>query len=380
MEIYLDNNATTPVDERVLEEMLPYFTRKYGNAASRSHAYGWTAAEAVENAREKVARLLNCEPGEIIFNSGATEGINLALKGVFENYQAKGNHIITVATEHKAVLDTCRALEQKGADITYLPVNRDGQIDLAQLEQSIRKNTILICVMYANNETGVIQDIAAIGDFASRHGIMFMSDVTQAMGKIPVDMQQLKIDIAPLSAHKFYGPKGVGALFVRRRGPRVTLAPQMDGGGHEKGLRSGTLNVPGIVGLGKAVELVINELEQDEMRVRNLRDQLQQALLGMHGVVLNGSLKHRTPNTLNVSFTGLTIPTILAPLCKTVAVSSGSACTSALMEPSYVLKAMGIDDDTAYASIRFSLGRFTTAEEINYVIERVREIVLELKL
>ena len=373
--IYLDNNATTAVDPRVLDEMLPYFTQKYGNAASKAHAYGWVAEEAVTNAREKVAQLINCEASEIIFTSGSTEGINLALKGVYHNYQTKGKHIITVATEHKAVLDTCKTLHEQGAEITYLSVQQDGRIDMMELETTIRPDTVLICVMLANNETGVLQDIAAVGKMAKQYGTLFMSDITQGIGKIPVDVQALNIDIAPLSAHKFYGPKGVGALYIRRRGPRVTLQPQMDGGGHEKGLRSGTLNVPGIVGLGKSAELAMAEQATDATCICNLRDRLQQSLATINGVVINGDTEHRLPNTLNVSFTGLSVPTILGTLCRKVAVSSGSACTSALMEPSYVLKAMGLDDDTAYASIRFSLGRFTTLEEIDAVIKHVHEVV-----
>lgn len=377
--VYLDNNATTRVDPMVLDAMLPYFTQKYGNAASRSHSYGWAAEEAVNTASEQIAHLLNCEPGEIIYTSGATEGINMALRGVLAQYHAKGKHIITVATEHKAMLDTCKDLEQKGAEVTYLPVDQDGLLDISLLEKSIRPDTILISVMMANNETGVLQDIAAIGTIAKQKGVLLMSDITQAVGKVPVDLQALQVDIAPLSAHKFYGPKGVGAIYLRRKSPRVSMAPLITGGGHQKGIRSGTLNVPGIVGMGKAAELAMNEHETDAIGIRTKRDRLQGFLQSLQGVVVNGSELHRLPNTLNVSFTELGVPTLLGPLCTHIAVSSGSACTSALMEPSFVLKAMDIDDDRAYASIRFSLGRFTTDQEIETAMAHIKKVWLDAK-
>ncbi|MDX2003182.1 MAG: aminotransferase class V-fold PLP-dependent enzyme [Chitinophagales bacterium] len=373
--IYLDYNATTPVDERVLQAMLPYFNQQFGNAASKAHAFGWVAESAVKTSREQIAQLLNVEPGEIIFTSGATEAINMALFGVLQNYSSKGSHIITVATEHKAVLDTCLALEKRGTRVSYLPVDTEGRIDLAELESQIGYDTILICVMLANNETGVLQDIASIGTLAKKHGILFMSDVTQAVGKIPVDIQALNIDIAPLSAHKFYGPKGIGALFIRRKKPRVSLPPLIYGGGHERGLRSGTLNVPGIVGMGAAAGIVNEELDIDKQRIITLRDQLQWAFQSLPNTVINGSLNYRLPNTLNISFTGLNTPSILGKLSDKVAVSSGSACTSASLEPSYVLKAMGKDDRTALASIRFSVGRFTSETEIDSVITTVKRLV-----
>jgi cysteine desulfurase len=376
--LYLDYNATTPVDERVLAEMLPWFTENFGNAASKAHAYGWAAEEAVKHAREQVAQLINAEPSEIIFTSGATEAINLAIKGVYEAYHTKGNHIITVATEHKATLDTCKALEERGAEITYLPVNHDGIINLADLEAAITAKTILISVMLANNETGTIQDIAGISELAKTHDVLFMSDITQAIDKLAVDVQQLHIDIAPLSAHKFYGPKGIGALYVRRRDPRVSLTPLIHGGGHERGLRSGTLNVPGIVGIGKAAAIAHLEQPVDSVRITLLRNELEEGLKQIPGVVINGCTLHRLPNTLNISFTGLSVPTILGALSDKVAVSSGSACTSASLEPSYVLKAMGKDDETAYASIRFSLGRYTTEKDIIATIKEVKAVIERL--
>ncbi len=377
--IYLDHNATTPVDAPVLEAMLPYFTEKYGNAASTAHRFGWVAGDAVELARERVAKVLNCEPSEITFTSGATESINLALKGVFELYQIKGKHIITVATEHKAVLDVCKGLEQKGAKVTYLPVDKDGLISLKELENAITPETILVCVMMANNETGVIQPIKEIGALCKSKGVLFMSDITQAAGKLPVVMQALGIDIAPLSAHKIYGPKGVGAIYLRRRGPRVKLAPLIEGGGHENGLRSGTLNVPGIVGLGMAAELANNNLCNYHQNSLLLRTKLENALLALPEASLNGHLTLRLPNTINISFGGIRAGGLLKTLSDTVAVSSGSACTSALMESSYVLKAMGVSDDLAYNSIRFSIGKDTTEAEINEVIALVTQSLAQLR-
>lgn len=378
--IYLDYNSTTPVAPRVLEAMLPYFTEKFGNAASKVHRYGWVAEEAVDIARKQVATLINAEPSEVIFTSGATEAINLSLKGVFETYRSKGNHIITVATEHKAVLDCCKKLEQYGAEVTYLPVSREGMIDLEELKKAITEKTILISVMLANNEIGVIQPVKEIADIAHAHNILFMSDATQAIGKLKVDVNDLHIDLMPLSAHKFYGPKGVGALYVRRKNPRVTLTAQMDGGGHERNLRSGTLNVPGIVGLGKACELVGAEVEASAIKMQRLRDTLQNTLLkNIPGTKLNGSLHTRLPNTLNISFSGIESASLLKHLAVSVAASSGSACTSAVPEPSYVLKALGLDDATAYSSVRFSLGRDTTAEELDTAIEKIIEAVQKIR-
>ena len=377
--IYLDYNSTTPVDPRVLEAMLPYFTQKFGNAASRSHAFGWAAEEAVEVAREQVARLIGAEPKEIVFTSGATEGDNLALKGVFEAYAAKGNHIITVATEHKAVLDSCAHIERLGGEVSFLPVDSCGLIDLGALEAAIKPTTILIAVMYANNEIGVIQPVRAISEIARRHGVLFFSDAVQAVGKIPVDVNADGIDILTISAHKIYGPKGIGAIYVRRRNPRVRFAAQMDGGGHERGMRSGTLNVPAIVGLGKACELCGSEMIPEAIRLTGLRDKLEQGLLKIEGSRVNGSREFRLPHTTNISFSHVDGQALLAGLGKDVALSSGSACTSASMEPSYVLKALGVDDDLAHSSLRLGLGRWTTAEEVDYAIGRIGETVTRLR-
>lgn len=373
--IYLDYNATTPVDKRVLEAMLPYFYEKFGNASSKTHSYGWKAAEAVEQARAHVAALINCEQEEIVFTSGATESINIALKGVYETYSTKGNHIITVATEHKAVLDCCRSLEKKGAQVTYLGVDKEGIIDLNKLEEAISEKTILICIMLANNETGVLQPVRNISEIARRHQIIFMSDATQAVGKIKTDVQATGIDLMPVSAHKFYGPKGIGALFVRRKRPRVVLAPLIEGGGHEKGLRSGTLNVPGIVGLGKAAAIAQQETEKDYNYIKALRDRLQSELLKLGGTEVNGNITNRLPNTLNISFRGIKSSDFIKALADKIAVATGSACTSALPEPSHVLKAMGIETERAYSSIRFSLGRYTTADEIEQTIQAVAALV-----
>jgi cysteine desulfurase len=376
--VYLDYNSTTPCDPRVVEAMLPYFTAKFGNAASRSHARGWEAEEAVELAREQVARLIGAEPKEILFTSGATEADNLALKGSFEAYAARGNHTITVATEHKAVLDSCHHIERLGGEVTWLGVDDEGLIDLNDLEAAIRPTTILIAVMFANNEIGVIQSIRGISAIARKHGVPFFSDATQAIGKIPVDVNADGIDLMALSAHKLYGPKGVGALYVRRRGPRVRLTAQMDGGGHERGMRSGTLNVPGIVGFGKACALCGAEMETDRQRIQPLRDRLEHALLALDGARVNGSRDHRLPQVTNISFEGVDGDALLAALGKNVALSSGSACTSASMEPSYVLKALGLDDRLAHASLRLGLGRFTTAEEVDYAIGEIGNTVTNL--
>lgn len=377
--IYLDYNSTTPCDPRVVEAMLPYFSQKFGNAASRSHSFGWEGEEAVEVAREQVARLIGAETKEIVFTSGATEGDNLALKGIYEAYAAKGNHLITVVTEHKAVVDSCHHIERLGGEVSWLPVDADGLIDLAELEAAIRPTTVLIAVMYANNEIGVIQPIQEISAIARRHGVVFFSDATQAVGKVPVDVQADGIDLLALSAHKIYGPKGIGALYVRRRNPRVRLAAQMDGGGHERGMRSGTLNVPAIVGLGKACELCREEMSGDGVRISSLRDRLETGLLKVGGSRVNGSRLHRLPHTTNISFGGLDGEALLAALGKDIALSSGSACTSASMEPSYVLKALGLDDELAHSSLRLGLGRWSTVEEVDYAIGRIAETVMRLR-
>ncbi|MCC6689944.1 MAG: cysteine desulfurase [Bacteroidia bacterium] len=368
--IYLDYNSTTPIDKRVLETMLPYFSDKYGNAASRTHVLGWIAEEAVKVAREQTAQLINCSEQEIIFTSGATEAINLAIKGVFESYVSKGKHIVTVATEHKAVLDTCKALEKKGAEVTYVPVDREGMIDLQQIENSITTSTILVCVMFANNETGVIQPIEDIAKIAHSKGSIFMSDATQAVGKINVDVQAEGIDLLCLSAHKFYGPKGAGALFVRRKNPRVTLLPLIHGGGHERGLRSGTLNVPAIAGLGKACEIAKTEMWDDAQRISVLRTLLEQGLIETGKVHVNGSQKNRLPNVSNLSFAGIKADSLITKM-PDIAVSTGSACTSAIPEPSHVLSAMGLTQEEAYSSVRFSLGKYSTKEEVEMVAEKV---------
>ena len=377
--VYLDNNATTPCDPRVVAAMLPYFTEIFGNAASRSHPFGWAAEEAVDYAREQVAKLIGAEPKEIVFTSGATEAVNLAIKGVYEVYAGKGQHIITAVTEHKAVIDTCKHLEKLGARITWLPVNPEGLINLQELEAAITPQTILISIMYANNETGVINPVSAISSIARKHGVLFMTDATQAAGKIPVDVNTDGIDLLTLSAHKIYGPKGVGALYVRRRSPRVKVAAQMDGGGHERAMRSGTLNVPGIVGFGKACELCMEEMEADTQRILPLRNRLESALLELEQSFLNGSVTQRLPHTCNLSFKYVESEALMMGFNKNIAVSTGSACTSASLEPSYVLKAMGLSDDLAHASLRFGLGRFTTAEQIDYAIRTVTDAVNTLR-
>ncbi|MFY0252636.1 IscS subfamily cysteine desulfurase [Chitinophaga sp. 30R24] len=377
--VYLDNNATTPCDPRVVTAMLPYFTEIYGNAASRSHPFGWAAEEAVDYAREQVAQLIGADPKEIVFTSGATEAVNLAIKGVYEMYASKGRHIITAVTEHKAVLDTCKHLEKLGASITWLPVNQEGLINLSTLEAAITPQTILISIMYANNETGVIQPIKAISDIARKHEVLFMTDATQAVGKIPVNVNTDGIDLLTLSAHKIYGPKGVGALYVRRRAPRVKLVAQIDGGGHERGMRSGTLNVPGIVGLGKSCELCAAETATDTQRILPMRNRLEKALLALEQSYLNGGDAPRLPHTCNVSFKYVEGEALIMSFNKMVALSTGSACTSASLAPSYVLKAMGISDDQAHASLRFGLGRFTTNEQIDYAIHIITEAVNNLR-
>lgn len=377
--IYLDNNATTPCDPRVVDAMLPYFTEKFGNAASRSHAFGWVAEEAVDYAREQVAKLINAEPKEVIFTSGATEADNLALKGVFEMYASKGNHIITCTTEHKAVLDTCKHIEKLGGEVTYLPVQADGLIDLGELEKAITAKTVLIAIMYGNNEIGVIQPVREISAIARKHGILFFTDATQAVGKIPVDVQADGIDLMAFSAHKMYGPKGVGALYVRRKNPRVKVTAQMDGGGHERGMRSGTMNVPGIVGFGKACEICRNEMEGEAARLSILRDKLEKGLLELEEAYINGNTEHRLPHVANISFKYVEGEGLMMGFNKNIALSSGSACTSASLEPSYVLKALGLGDDLAHSSLRFGLGRFTTEEQIDYTISAIKETVLKLR-
>ncbi|MBA4196315.1 MAG: IscS subfamily cysteine desulfurase [Chitinophaga sp.] len=377
--IYLDNNATTPMDPRVLESMIPYFTEHFGNAASRNHPFGWEAEEAVDYAREQVAKLIGADPKEIIFTSGATEGDNLAIKGVFEMYASKGNHIITANTEHKAVLDTCKHIEKLGGEVTYLNVKADGLIDLKELEAAIKPTTILIAIMYANNEIGVIQPVKEISTIAKKHGVLFFTDATQAVGKIPVDVIKDGIDLLTFTGHKMYGPKGIGALYVRRKNPRVKVTAQMDGGGHERGMRSGTLNVPGIVGFGKACELCRLEMEEDTKRISKLRDKLENALLQLEEAYVNGSREHRLPHVSNISFKYVEGEGLMMGFNKNIALSSGSACTSASLEPSYVLKALGLGDDLAHSSLRFGLSRFTTEEQIDYTIKAISETVLKLR-
>jgi cysteine desulfurase len=377
--IYLDNNATTPMDPRVLDAMIPYFTEKFGNAASRNHSFGWVAEEAVDYAREQVAKLIGADPKEIIFTSGATEADNLAIKGIYEMYASKGDHIITCTTEHKAVLDTCKHIETLGGHVTYLPVQADGLVDLADLEKAITPKTILIAIMYGNNETGVIQPIREISRIARKHGVLFFTDGTQAVGKVPVDVNADGIDLMAFSAHKMYGPKGVGALYVRRKNPRVKVTSQMDGGGHERGMRSGTLNVPAIVGFGKACELCMNEMEAESKRLSKLRDKLEQGLLELEEAYVNGTPEHRLPHTANISFKYVEGEGLMMGFNKNIALSSGSACTSASLEPSYVLKALGLGDDLAHSSLRFGLGRFTTEEQVDYTIAAVKETVLKLR-
>jgi cysteine desulfurase len=375
----MDNNATTPMDPRVLEAMLPYFTQHFGNAASRNHPFGWEAEEAVDYAREQVAKLIGADPKEIIFTSGATEGDNLGIKGVYEMYASKGNHIITATTEHKAVLDTCKHIEKLGGEVTYLEVKENGLIDLAELEAAIKPTTILISIMYANNEIGVIQPVKEITAIAKKHGVLFFTDATQAVGKIPVDIIKDGIDLMTFTGHKMYGPKGIGALYVRRKNPRVKVTAQMDGGGHERGMRSGTLNVPGIVGFGKACELCRLEMEADAARISVLRDKLETELMKLEEAYINGTPESRLPHVTNISFKHVEGEGLLMGFNKNIALSSGSACTSASLEPSYVLKALGLGDDLAHSSLRFGLSRFTTEEEVDYTIKAISETVLKLR-
>lgn len=377
--IYLDHNATTPCDPRVVDAMVPYFTNNFGNAASRNHSFGWQAEEAVDYAREQVAKLIGADPKEIIFTSGATEADNLAIKGVFEMYASKGNHIITCNIEHKAVLDTCKHIEKEGGEVTYLDVKENGLIDLTELEAAIKPTTILIAIMYANNEIGTVMPMKEISTIAKKHGVLVFSDAVQAVGKIPVDVNKDGIDLMAFTAHKMYGPKGVGALYVRRKNPRVKVTAQMDGGGHERGMRSGTLNVPGIVGFGKACELCITEMAEETARVSKLRDKLQTELLKVEESYLNGDINHKLPHVTNISFKYVEGEGLMMGFNKNIAVSSGSACTSASLEPSYVLKALGLGDDLAHSSLRFGLGRFTTEDQIDYTIEQVTKTVNKLR-
>ncbi len=377
--IYLDHNATTPCDPRVVEAMIPFFTNSFGNAASRNHPFGWQAEEAVDYAREQVAQLIGADPKEIIFTSGATEADNLAIKGVFEMYASKGNHIITCNIEHKAVLDTCKHIEKEGGEVTYLKVKDNGLVDLAELEAAIKPTTILIALMYGNNEIGTVMPMKKISAIAKKHGVLVFSDATQAVGKIPVDVNRDGIDLMAFTAHKMYGPKGVGALYVRRKNPRVKVTAQMDGGGHERGMRSGTLNVPGIVGFGKACEIFRNEMAEEGKRLSAMRDRLENALLKVEEAYLNGDKEQRLPHVSNISFKYVEGEGLMMGFNKSIAVSSGSACTSASLEPSYVLKALGLGDDLAHSSLRFGLGRFTTDEQIDYTIEQVTNTVIKLR-
>jgi cysteine desulfurase len=377
--IYMDNHATTRTDPRVLEAMLPYFTENFGNAASRNHEFGWVAEQAVEEARERIAKLIGTTSKEIIFTSGATESDNLAIKGVAEMYREKGNHIITQATEHKAVLDTCKRLEKYGYRVTYLPVQKDGRIDLDDLKRAMDDKTILVTIMAANNEIGVLQPIREIGALCHERGVLFHTDAVQAIGKVPFNVIQDNVDLASITAHKIYGPKGVGALYVRRKNPRVQLVAQIDGGGHERGMRSGTLNVPGIVGLGKACAIATAEMATESARLASLRDRLKDKIMGqLDEVYINGSVEHRLPGNLNISFAYVEGESLLMGI-NDIAVSSGSACTSATLEPSYVLKALGAGDDLAHSSIRFGIGRFNTEAEVDYVAERVVDTVNRLR-
>lgn len=378
--VYMDNHATTRVDQRVLDAMLPYFTEKFGNAASRNHSFGWEAEEAVDRSRNQIAALIGAKSKEIIFTSGATESDNLAIKGVVEFYKDKGNHIISCVTEHKAVLDSCRALERAGkATVTYLPVDKYGMVDPDAVRKAITDKTVLITIMWANNEIGTIHPIAEIGKIAKEKGIVFHCDAVQAIGKVPVDFEKAGVDLASITAHKIYGPKGIGALYVRSKGPRVRITPQMDGGGHERGMRSGTLNVPGIVGLGAACEIAGKEMPDEAQRLIQLRSQLQAGLFErLDEIYVNGHPTERLPGNLNVSFAYVEGESLLMGI-NDIAVSSGSACTSATLEPSYVIRALGIDDELAHSSIRFGLGRFNTLEEVDYVTDRVSKEVKRLR-
>ena len=375
----MDNNSTTPCDPRVVEAMIPYFYEKHGNSASRNHPFGWVAEEAVDYAREQIAKLIGADEKEIIFTSGATESNNLALKGVFEMYASKGNHIITATTEHKAILDTCKRLEKQGGEVTYLEVDDKGRISLEELEAAITPKTVLVSIMWANNETGVIQDMKAIGDICKKHGVLFHSDATQTVGKIPSIAREMGIHLMSFTGHKMYGPKGVGVLYVSRKNPRVKVTAQIDGGGHERGMRSGTLNVPGIVGMGKAAEIAIAEMAQDAARLSKLRDRLQAGLMQMEETYVNGDEASRMPHVTNISFKHVEGEGLMMTFNQNIAVSSGSACTSASLEPSYVLVALGLGDDLAHSSIRFSLGRFTTDEDVDFTIKALTQGVNHMR-
>lgn len=378
--IYLDNNATTPCDPRVVDTMIPYFYNHPGNAASRNHPFGWEAEDAVDNARQQIADLISVDSKEIIFTSGATESDNLALKGVFEMYARKGNHIITLKTEHKAVLDSCQRIEKMGGQVTYLDVSREGLVDLEKLEEAITDKTILVSIMWANNETGVIQPMKEIGEICAKHGVLLMSDATQAVGKIPVNPKEVGVHLMAFTAHKMYGPKGVGALFVNRKAPRVKVTAQIDGGGHERGMRSGTLNVPGIVGFGKAAEICKLEMADEAKRLSALRDRLETALMNnLEEVYINGSSERRMPHVANLSFKHVEGEGLMMTFNQEIALSSGSACTSASLEPSYVLIALGLGDDLAHSSLRFSLGRFTTEEDIDFTIDAITKGVNHMR-
>ncbi len=373
--IYLDYNATTPVDERVVKEMLPYFTTHFGNAASKTHPLGWQAEAAVDKARKQIASFINSEESEIVFTSGSTESCNLAIKGTFEKYQTKGNHIITIATEHKAVIDTCASIEKRGAVVTYLPVSPEGLIDLDELKNHITDKTILVCVMLANNETGVIQPMQQIAEIVHAHKSLLFCDATQAAGKMMIDVNELGVDLLCLSAHKFYGPKGIGALYVRRKKPRVVLQAQIDGGDHEHGLRSGTLNVPAIVGFGKACEIAQRELWDNNTKLSALRAKIEHQLLDIEGVRINGSTRYRLYNTTNICFSGVKAELLISKINHKLCVAAGSACTSALAQPSHVLKAMGLSEADCYSSIRFSLGKYNTEQEIETTISLIKEMI-----
>ncbi len=377
--IYMDNHATTPMDPRVLEAMVPYFTGKFGNAASRNHGFGWEAEQGVEHAREQIAKLIGATAKEIIFTSGATESNNLAIKGIAEMYRERGNHIITQVSEHKAVLDTCKRLEKSGFKVTYLPVEADGLVSMDKLREAMTDKTILVSIMWANNEIGVIQPVKEIGKLCHERGVIFHTDGVQVFGKIPVNVVEDNVDVMSFTAHKIYGPKGVGALYVRRRSPRVQISEQINGGGHERGMRSGTLNVPGIVGMGKAAEIAMNEMAGEAERQRKLRDRLQKRFEdALDYIHVNGSLEHRLPGNLNMSFVYVEGESLLMGI-NDIAVSSGSACTSATLEPSYVLKALGLGDDVAHSSIRFGLGRFNTEAEVDYVADKLIDVVQKLR-
>jgi len=375
----MDNHATTPVDPRVVDEMLPYFTQKFGNAASHNHSFGWAAEEAVQAARERIAKLIGATAKEIVFTSGATESDNLAIKGVAEAYRERGNHIITAVTEHKAVLDSCKRLEAEGYRVTCLPVTTDGLIDLDDLKRALNDKTILVTIMAANNEIGVLQPIDEIGNLCRERGVLFHTDATQAVGRIPVDVEEQNVDLMSISAHKMYGPKGIGALYVRARNPKVQITAMIDGGGHERGMRSGTLNVPGIVGLGKACAIASHELAEESAHLLNLRERLRERITSrLDGVAINGSMEHRLPGNLNMSFSSIDGEALLLGISD-IAVSSGSACRSAAIEPSHVLKALGISDELAHSSIRFGIGRFNSEAEIDYVADRVVDTVQQLR-